>query len=62
MELQPLLQHGASLAASYGFKSLKRSLDWHYVGGRGRVLHLGDSQSLERVIKAIEMFPFEWSV
>lgn len=29
-------------------------LDWHYVGGRANVLHLGDAQSRQRVLNAID--------
>lgn len=28
-------------------------VDWHYSGGRAQVLHLGDSESRERVMQAV---------
>ncbi len=28
-------------------------VDWHYNGGRANVLHLGDNESRQRVLKAI---------
>ncbi len=29
-------------------------VDWHYSGGRANVLHLGDSESRQRVLNAID--------
>lgn len=29
-------------------------VDWHYIGGRANVLHLGDEESHQRVLDAIE--------
>lgn len=35
-------------------KIANAKLDWHYSGGRGNVLHLGDADSRQRVFNAIE--------
>lgn len=32
-------------------------VDWHYFGGRGNVLHLGDAESRGRVLEAIRRNP-----
>ncbi|MFZ2484420.1 MAG: hypothetical protein WAX80_01525 [Minisyncoccia bacterium] len=29
-------------------------VDWHYSGGRGNVLHLGDDESRQRVLQSID--------
>lgn len=34
-------------------KTADAMVDWHYAGGRGNVLHLGDDASCERVLAAI---------
>jgi hypothetical protein len=34
-------------------KKADAQVDWHYSGGRANVLHLGDAESRERVLKAI---------
>lgn len=35
-------------------KKAEAQVDWHYSGGRGNVLHLGDDESRQRVLNAIE--------
>lgn len=35
-------------------KKADAQVDWHYSGGRGNVLHLGDEESRQRVFNAIE--------
>ncbi len=35
-------------------KTANARVDWHYCGGRGNVLHLGDAESRQRVLNAIE--------
>lgn len=48
---------GSSNAIERWVKSLTQEtdarLDWHYCGGVGNVLHLGDDESRERVISAL---------
>lgn len=34
-------------------KKANAKVDWHYSGGRGNVLHLGDNESRQRVLSAI---------
>ncbi len=34
-------------------KTANAQVDWHYSGGRANVLHLGDAESRQRVLKAI---------
>jgi hypothetical protein len=35
-------------------KKANAQVDWHYSGGRANVLHLGDRESYQRVLNAIE--------
>ena len=35
-------------------KKADAQVDWHYSGGRANVLHLGDDESRQRVLNAIE--------
>ncbi len=35
-------------------KKADAQVDWHYSGGRANVLHLGDAESRQRVLNAIE--------
>ncbi len=35
-------------------KNAKAKVDWHYSGGRANVLHLGDNESRQRVLNAID--------
>jgi len=34
-------------------KKANARVDWHYFGGRANVLHLGDTESRQRVLEAI---------
>lgn len=40
-------------------KEANAQVDWHYSGGRANVLHLGDDESRQRVLAAIEKFAGE---
>lgn len=46
--------HDVELWVKAVAKKANALVDWHYFGGRANVLHLGDSQSLRRVLSAIE--------
>lgn len=52
------LVYGPSNAIERWVKSIaevaQSDLDWHYVGGRGVVKHLGDDASRERTLTAIQ--------
>lgn len=42
-------------------KKANAQVDWHYSGGRANVLHLGDDESRQRVLDAIEELKGEFS-